>query len=141
MKDSSDEELQPSVLVQSGGMYIYIQKVENFYPGEYGQKRKNERTEQRSASRLPAELDTAEAHAIWDRLKAAGWVDEHLQPAMPRWKRVLLADAMAKKLRIRNKWKVFESCWKMSSMNQEFQSAMKNPKSSSFYKEMSNLGL
>ena len=44
---------------------------------------------------------------LWKEAQGTGFVDEHYQPKLSRTKAALLADAMAKRLGIRNKWKVF----------------------------------
>ena len=42
------------------------------------------------------------------QLQAAGWVDANYQPLISRTQAALLADAMAERLGIREKWKTFE---------------------------------
>ena len=47
----------------------------------------------------------------YDKVKqpqAAGWVDANYQPLISRTQAALLADAMAERLGIREKWKTFE---------------------------------
>ena len=63
---------------------------------------------EKETSHLPEVLATDEAMALWKKAQAAGWVDANYQPLISRTQAALLADAMAERLGIREKWKVFE---------------------------------
>ena len=58
---------------------------------------------------LPEVLCTEAAMALWKKAQAAGWIDANYQPLISRTQAALLADAMAERLGIREKWKVFEA--------------------------------
>ena len=58
---------------------------------------------------LPEVLATEEAMALWEKARAAGYVDDNYQPLISRTQAALLADAMANRIGIREKWKVFET--------------------------------
>lgn len=61
--------------VESGGVGVQVINCDNYYgPTERATGNKKGKCE------LPEELDTPEAHELWERAKAAGYVDENLQP-------------------------------------------------------------
>jgi len=62
---------------------------------------------EKGTSDLPEVLATDEAMALWQKAQQAGYVDEHYQPLLSRTQAALLADAMAERLGIKEKWKVF----------------------------------
>ena len=66
-------------------------------------------------STLPASLCTEQAMALWRKAQAAGWIDDNYQPLLSRTQAALLADAMAERLGIKEKWKVFEGLWNRNS--------------------------
>ena len=64
-----------------------------------------------SPSQKGGELTTEEAMALWRKAQKAGYVDENYQPTISRTQAAMLADAMAERLKIKDKWKVFETLW------------------------------
>ena len=73
---------------------------------------------------LPEALATEEAMALWQKAQEAGYVDEHYQPKISRTQSALLADAMAERLGIRNKWKAFEKLWNRTKMYKDYYEAV-----------------
>lgn len=73
---------------------------------------------------LPEELRTKKAMALWRKLQEAGLVDEHYQPTISRTLSAILADKMAVKLGIKEKWKVFEALWNRKGMYNDHYKAM-----------------
>lgn len=63
---------------------------------------------EKETSYLPEVLATDEAMTLWKKAQAAGWVDANYQPLISRTQAALLADAMAERLGIREKWKTSE---------------------------------
>ena len=78
---------------------------------------------------LPRELATDEAMALWRKVQAAGYVDEHYQPTVSRTQAALLADAMAERLGIKEKWKVFEGLWNRKYMRSDYNLALSRKRS------------
>ena len=76
------------------------------------------------ANGLPNELATEAAMELWQKAQEAGYVDEHYQPKLSRTKAALLANAMAERLGIRNKWKVFGTLWKRQKMYRDYYDAL-----------------
>lgn len=73
---------------------------------------------------LPEALATEEAMALWQKAREAGYVDEHYQPKISRTQSALLADAMAERLGIREKWKTFEKLWNRTKMYKDYYEAV-----------------
>ena len=69
---------------------------------------------------LPEVLATDEALTLWKKAQAAGWVDANYQPLISRTQAALLADAMAERLGIREKWKTFETLWNRKNMYRDY---------------------
>ena len=81
---------------------------------------------------LPDVLVTDEAMALWKKTQAAGWIDANYQPLLSRTQAALLADAMAERLGIKEKWKVFGDLWKRNNMRGDYTRAMNQRQSLSF---------
>ena len=79
---------------------------------------------EKEASNLPEALSTEAAMALWKKAQAAGWIDANYQPLISRTQAALLADAMAERLGIKEKWKVFGDLWKRNNMRGDYTRAM-----------------
>ena len=94
---------------------------------------------EKSAGELPEVLRTPEAMALWKKAQAAGYVDEHYQPLLSRTQAALLADAMAERLGIKEKWKVFEGLWNRKYMRSDYNLALAQQQSLDFQDELKRL--
>ena len=81
---------------------------------------------------LPDVLATDKAMALWKKAQATGWIDEHYQPLLSRTQAALLADAMAERLGIKEKWKVFETLWNRKNMRSDYNLALRQHQSLDF---------
>ena len=88
---------------------------------------------------LPDVLATPEAMALWEKVQQAGYVDEHYQPLLSRTQAALLADAMAERLGIKEKWKVFEALWNRKYMRSDYNLALTRKVSLDFQGELKRL--
>ena len=88
---------------------------------------------------LPDVLDTDKAMELWRKAQRAGYVDEHFQPLISRTQAALLADAMAERLGIKEKWKVFEGLWHRNNMYNDYYRAMNQLQSLTFQDELKQL--
>ena len=88
---------------------------------------------------LPEVLATDEALTLWKKAQAAGWVDANYQPLISRTQAALLADAMAERLGIREKWKVFEGLWHRKYMRSDYNLALTRKVSLDFQNELKRL--
>ena len=88
---------------------------------------------------LPEVLRTDEAMVLWRKAQQAGYVDEHYQPLLSRTQSALLADAMAERLGIKEKWKVFETLWQRKYMRSDYNLALTRKGSLDFQDELKRL--
>ena len=88
---------------------------------------------------LPDVLATDKAMALWRKAQRAGYVDEHYQPLLSRTQAALLADAMAERLGIKEKWKVFEGLWHRKYMYHDYYRAMEQQQSLDFQDTLKRL--
>ena len=88
---------------------------------------------------LPDELATDEAMVLWRKVQQAGYVNEHYQPLLSRTQAALLADAMAERLGIKEKWKVFEALWHRKYMRSDYNLALTRKGSLDFQDELKQL--
>ena len=88
---------------------------------------------------LPDELATDEAMVLWRKAQRAGYVNEHYQPLISRTQAALLADAMAERLGIKEKWKVFEALWHRKYMRSDYNLALTRKGSLDFQDELKQL--
>ena len=94
---------------------------------------------EKEPSNLPEVLATDEAMTLWKKSQAAGWVDANYQPLISRTQAALLADAMAERLGIREKWKVFEGLWHRKYMRSDYNLALTRKVSLDFQNELKRL--
>ena len=88
---------------------------------------------------LPDVLATDKAMVLWRKAQRAGYVDEHYQPLISRTQAALLADAMAKRLGIKEKWKVFEGLWRRRNMYRDYYDAMNQDQTYMFLDKLKEL--
>ena len=88
---------------------------------------------------LPDVLSTEEAMAVWEKVKMAGYVNENYQPLISRTQSALLADAIAERLGIREKWKVFEALWNRKNMYRDYYKALNLQQSLDFQDEIKRM--
>jgi hypothetical protein len=88
---------------------------------------------------LPEALSTEEAMALWEKVKKAGYVDDNFQPLISRTQSALLADAMAERLGIREKWKVFEALWLRTKMYKDYYQALDQKQYLSFLDKLKQI--
>jgi len=94
---------------------------------------------EKGAEELPDELATDEAMVLWRKAQQAGYVNEHYQPLLSRTQAALLADAMAERLGIKEKWQVFEALWHRRNMHKDFYLAFGQQQTSDFQDELKEL--
>ena len=88
---------------------------------------------------LSPELSTPKAMALWQKAQAKGYVDANYQPLISRTQAALLADAMAERLGIRKKWKVFETLWNRKNMYRDYYKALNLHQSLTFQDKIKRL--
>lgn len=88
---------------------------------------------------LPEVLRTEEAMLLWQKAQQAGYIDNNYQPKLSRTQAALLVDAMAEKLGIREKWKVFEQLWNRKNIRSDYNDALCQRKALDFQNELKKL--
>jgi hypothetical protein len=88
---------------------------------------------------LPPKLRTEAAMALWQKAQAAGYVDANYQPLISRTQAALLADYMAERLDIKDKWKVFEELWNRKNMRSDYNEALEQRQTLEFRNKMKNI--
>ena len=75
----------------------------------------------------------------WQELVEEGLIDENGQPTVSRPEAALMADMLAKRLKIANKWKLFEQLWHRNNMRNDYNTALNQRKSLEFQERMKKL--
>ena len=120
------------VYVASGGQHVENQIVLGAHPGPPQGREKG-------VGDLPHELATDKAMVLWKKAQEAGYVDENFQPLIPRTQAALLADTMADRLGIKEKWKVFEGLWHREYMRSDYNLALSRKRALDFQDELKRL--
>ena len=91
---------------------------------------------QQQEGELPQVLAESE---LWQKVKEAGLVDEHAQPTVSRTEAAIMADMLARRLGITNKWKMFEQLWHRNNMRGDYNSALEQRKSLEFQERLKTI--
>ncbi len=125
------------VYVASGAQHVENQINMGAYPQPLPKGKGVDGAE--ASKSLPEVLATEAAMALWKKVQAAGWVDANYQPLISRTQAALLADAMAERLGIREKWKTFETLWKRKNMRSDYTRALSQIQTLSFQDDLKAL--
>ena len=71
-----------------------------------------------------------------EKAREAGYLDAHYQPKLSNTKSAMLADEIATRLKIRNRWKVFEQFWNRHDMYKDNYEGRNQKQSLSFLDEI-----
>ena len=88
---------------------------------------------------LPDALATPEARELLEKARMAGYLDENYQPTISNTMSAILADEIATRLKIRNKWKVFEQFWNRKNMRNDYNDALYQRKTRDFLDKIKNV--
>ena len=121
------------VYVASGGQHVETQ-INVAAPGS-----SKEREKEAEPPTLPEALSSEAAMALWEKVQKAGYVDDNYQPLISRTQSALLADAMAERLGIKEKWKVFEALWNRKYMRSDYNLALTRKQSLDFQDELKSM--
>ena len=81
---------------------------------------------------MPEVLGTEAAMELWQKVQEAGYVDDRYQPLISRTQSAILADEMAARLGIKEKWKAFETLWNRRNMYRDYHDALDQRQSLQF---------
>ena len=127
------------VYVAPGAQHVETQVIASPCPPPTGGGNINGREKGTDRPALPDVLSTEKAMALWRKVQAAGWIDGNYQPLISRTQAALLADMMAERLGIREKWKVFETLWNRKNMYRDYYKALNLQQSLAFQDEIKKL--
>ena len=127
------------VYVAPGAQHVETQVIASPCPPPKRGGNTNGREKGSDWPALPDVLSTEEAMVLWEKAQAAGWIDGNYQPLISRTQAALLADAMAERLGIREKWKVFETLWNRKNMYNDYYRAMEQQQSLTFQDKLKEL--
>ena len=125
----------------SGSLHVDHVDTQNFYGDACPkpQKEKEKEKGKEDTPTLPAALCTEQAMALWRKAQAAGWIDDNYQPLLSRTQAALLANYMADKLGINDKWKIFEAFWNRKYMSSDYNLALNQQQSLDFQEELKKI--
>ncbi|WP_028903211.1 hypothetical protein [Prevotella sp. P6B4] len=87
----------------------------------------------------PMESDVPDVLAdseLWHKVQQAGWVDDVGQPTVSRPEAAMIADMLAERLGIANKWKFFEQLWHRNNMRGDYNTALDQRKTLKFQERL-----
>lgn len=125
----------------SNNTFIYVASGAQYVNNLYQQTSFTDHPQMKTADAggLPDALATEEAMVLWQKAQDAGYVDDNYQPLISRTQSALLADAMAKRLGIKEKWKVFEMFWHRKNMYRDYYKALNLQQSFAFMNEIKSI--
>ena len=88
---------------------------------------------------LPEQYEALTTSAPWQRAQEAGLIGADNQPTGTRTEAALLANVLAAKLHIANKWKFFEALWLRNNMRGDYNTALNQMKSLEFQERLKNI--
>ena len=136
-RKDKDHQGSPVFIYAPGSQYVDKQFNIGAYPRLLPKGKGVDSAE--ASKSLPDVLATDKAMVLWRKAQRAGYVDEHYQPLLSRTQAALLADAMAERLGIKEKWKVFEVLWHRKYMYHDYYRAMEQQQSLDFQDTLKRL--
>ena len=136
----ADSNHQGSIVLniyEKGSLHVDHVDTQNFY-GDVCPKSQKEKGNI-DAPTLPPLLRTDKAMVLWQKAQDAGYVDANYQPLISRTQAALLADAIAERLGIKEKWKVFEGLWNRKYMRSDYNLALTRKRTLDFQDELKQL--
>ena len=136
----ADSNSQGSIVINvysSGSLHVDHVDTQNFY-GDACPKSQKEKGNI-DAPTLPPLLRTDKAMVLWQKAQDAGYVDANYQPLISRTQAALLADAIAERLGIKEKWKVFEGLWNRKYMRSDYNLALTRKRTLDLQDELKQL--
>lgn len=127
--------------VEQGGVGVQVINCDN-YNGATGRATGNKQGKQldepfggqpcqgSTERKLPEELDTPEAHELWERAKAAGYVDENLQPvaSLLQKQNAIVASVISDALDLKPRWNAFTKFWGATYLSKKYSDAFQHNK-------------
>ena len=114
-------------IYEKGSLHVDHVDNQNFYGDACPKPPKQE--EVLGSSNLPPQLSTDQAIKLWKKAQDAGYVDDNYQPLISRTQSAILVFEMARRLGLREKWKVFGELWHRTKMYKDYYQALEQKQS------------
>ena len=121
-----------NIYVQGSYVDIHDNEVVNLSVDK-AQVRVGDHQLQAQASDVPEVLADSEQ---WQKVMQAGLVDADGQPTVSRTEAAMIADMLADRLGIANKWKFFEQLWHRNNMRGDYNTALDQRKTLKFQERL-----
>ena len=121
-----------NIYVQGSYVDIHDNEVVNLSVDK-AQVRVGDNLLQHQQSDVPEVLAESE---LWHKVQQAGWVDADGQPTVSRTEAAMIADMLAERLGIANKWKFFEQLWYRNNMRGDYNTALDQRKTLKFQEQL-----
>ena len=121
-----------NIYVQGSYVDIHDNEVVNLSVDK-AQVRVGDHQLQPQASDVPEVLADSEQ---WQKVMQAGLVDADGQPTVSRTEAAMIADMLAERLGIANKWKFFEQLWHRNNMRGDYNTALDQRKTLKFQERL-----
>ena len=121
-----------NIYVQGSYVDIHDNEVVNLSVDK-AQVRVGDQQLQAQASDVPEVLADSEQ---WQKVMQAGLVDADGQPTVSRTEAAMIADMLADRLGIANKWKFFEQLWHRNNMRGDYNTALDQRKTLKFQEQL-----
>ena len=121
-----------NIYVQGSYIDIHDNEVVNLSVDK-AQVRLGDNQLQPQACDVPEVLADSE---LWQKVMQAGLVDGDGQPTVSRPEAAMIADMLAERLGIANKWKFFEQLWHRNNMRGDYNTALYQRKSLKFQERL-----
>ena len=116
------------------GSYIDVHDNENVYlTVDKGEVHVGDNQISPQACDVPEVLADSE---LWQKVMQAGLVDGDGQPTVSRPEAAMIADMLAERLGIANKWKFFEQLWHRNNMRGDYNTALDQRKTLKFQERL-----
>ena len=121
-----------NIYVQGSYVDIHDNEVVNLSVDK-AQVRVGDNQLQHQQSDVPEVLAESE---LWLKLQQAELVDADGQPTVSRTEAAMIADMLAERLGIANKWKFFEQLWHRNNMRGDYNTALNQRKTLKFQEQL-----
>ena len=121
-----------NIYVQGSYIDIHDNEVVNLSVDK-AQVRLGDNQLQPQACDVPEVLADSE---LWQKVMQAGLVDGDGQPTVSRPEAAMIADMLAERLGIANKWKFFEQLWHRNNMRGDYNTALDQRKTLKFQERL-----
>ena len=138
-RKDKDHQGSPVFIYAPGSQYVDKQFNIGAYPKPQASPQPSPKGKGDERELLPERLRTKDAMVLWKKAQDAGYVDANYQPLISRTQAALLADAMAERLGIKEKWKVFEGLWNRKYMRSDYNLALTRKRTLDFQDELKQL--